>query len=254
MANNDDEKRNQVREKIQQLLKLHSDPAATEGEATAAMRAIHQLCVRYNLELDEIQSNLDESGLIERVFEDNWTDSWVTTLWAASARLYFCESYIQRAGKVQNRRGGFSRGVRRIVVGQPHNVEIAFTMAQYLVNTVRSLGNRFHKKSQLERSSFWRGASHRLYERCVELMDEAQKDCNYTDVNTEDRLSVSSNIVLASMYEKMETLITEHMRNKGYKLKQSSKPRKSNDDVLAYFQGYNEGGNISLQPQLKNPD
>lgn len=243
----DPEEVQKIQDKIAQLLKLAECSGATEGEALAAIEKVHALCAKYNIELSDVQNQETVASVSMKYFDDNWCNQWVTDIWVAVAKLYFCKVYTQRNIPVKNRRGGgVSKGMRRYVFGAEHNIAVVEHMAPYVVSAIRKEGNKNYKEHHT-RLSFWKGAASRIKERANEIIETSEKSHD-TFVNQAGE-SQSYGLVLASVYEKAANDAEAYAISLFGKIRET-KRRKDLVDIEAYFHGKEVANNIALNQQL----
>jgi hypothetical protein len=130
------EARETILRRIRKLLAL-SKGGTTEEEAAQAARRAHELLAEHNLAMSDVEQGVDGG---DRVLDDATVDGareiWPAQLWHATAALHFC-GYFYREVREQGR----LIGLRHVVVGRRHNVEVTKLTALYLVAAVARLAD-----------------------------------------------------------------------------------------------------------------
>ena len=148
--------------KIQKLLTLSRDEAATEHEAALAAAKVHQLLADYNLSLTEVEAQQGETDLAMRV--EDWKTGrmppWERLLWFGTCKLYFCCSTLS-AG-------------RSFIIGRSHNVIVAKEMLAYLIQTVQVLRKAHYGKGRRYLDSFAYGCAQSINDKIQELITARQ--------------------------------------------------------------------------------
>lgn len=159
------EARESILRKIRKLLAL-SKGGTTEEEAAQAARRAHELLAEHNLAMSDVEHDVERG---DRVLDDTTVDGareiWPANLWHATAMLHFC-GYFYREVRAQDR----TIGLRHVLVGRRHNVEVAKLTALYLVAAVGRVADEAARAVPADerrrfRASFRCACGHRLTER-----------------------------------------------------------------------------------------
>jgi hypothetical protein len=184
--------------KMRALLKMSRD-ATNEHEAATAMRQLHALLAKHNIEMADIDGpEADES--VDEDFFESYTRPWQKTIMSSISRLYFCRIYFK---------GG--RKAKVMVVGTAINRHFALHMIQNIIDTInkqssREASARHPKGSQWStfQTSFLNSAAWAIYQRCDDLI-EASK------MGTLEDNEGNTMPVLASVYEKHGLMCEEYL-------------------------------------------
>ena len=148
--------------KIQKLLTLSRDEAATEHEAALAAAKVHQLLVDYNLSLAEVEAQQVETDQAIRV--EGWKMGrllpWERLLWFGTCKLYFCCSTLSVG--------------RSFIIGRSHNVIVAKETLAYLIQTVQRLRKTHYGKGRRYLDSFAYGCAQSINDKIQELITARQ--------------------------------------------------------------------------------
>jgi len=160
-----------ILEKVRVLLRLASDEAATEHEASLAMERLQAMLLRYNLDMAdaECEEGAEPCPVLNEMF-DVGAVQWKRFLLSAIARHNFCRTVI-------------SNGQSHIL-GRKHNVEAVKEMASWLTGQLEILASTQagvqeflgRPVNSAWKGSFLLGAINRIGERLQEL--ELGQDAN----------------------------------------------------------------------------
>ena len=214
--------------RIQKLLALANDLAATEGERDNALRMAYATMAKHNIEMARVENQ----GKAEpRIDFENQSFSW---LWAKQVNaiigdLFFCKVYID-GRKVNGTQCLFH------FIGRESNAMTASVMADWIVKSILKEGRSLYKQNTDPRTrSFAVGAMHALSARVQEI-----KRSQATVEGTGNAL------VLASLYD------TEKAENEAMLPENLKKARSVAHKVRmdAYSAGHEFGQKINLNKQV----
>lgn len=194
-------------ERIRKLKAKAEDPATTEEEATLFATKVAQLLAQHNLDEAALEGEAPEDFVEDDIVNWKTGDTWTQLVATGVAKLYFCDTYLM----IQKR----SQRTRIIFVGKKHNVEIAKSMASYLINTIGRLATEYahspaakadwnytHGKA---RRGFERGAGARIWTRLHKMYEQQA-------YNAEPKRSEAGNPSnLPALYEDEATALKVHM-------------------------------------------
>lgn len=231
--------------KIKRLQALAGNNPSEAEAATAAERA-HELIAKYQIKEEELghdRAQMRHDGS----FITN-SRPWRRYIGVPLAELYFC-----KYGVTYERERGKSVGHdRHLFIGRDANVQVCRIMFAYLCTTVGRLATRAGKEvPKSERSSFVNsfklGCAIRLSLRLKAKLEAAK--VAPTIIRQEGECTTLP--ALADAYEREGRAIQEYFdRTFEAEVKNSRKPVPTNEDGL--YAGYDAGGNIGLDQQLKD--
>lgn len=211
-----------IKDKIKKLLALSRSP--NKAEAALAMEKAEELLLKHNLSLKDVSGDI-ETISEESIKNGGRVERWRTFLLDCVARLYFCDSFYKSSR---------CSGYEFIVVGKPHNIEVARSMYCYLENAIlRMCNDTFPSDSSFKnKNNFKRGLVAGLASRIDDII---KKRNTPTFTGTYD-LVVSENAALEKYMKRHEIRFA----------------RKSSVTSSAYFMGVENAERISLNDQLKS--
>ncbi len=213
-------------EKIRKLLALSQSD--NEAEASLAMQRVHELLVKYNLEMEEVKVN--NTPVTKEVMADGQRlKEWRLELAVGIAKAYFCKTLITN----------FDYGYYEFnLVGKPHNIEIAKSMYEYLESAIMRISKKNIRKNAKAkyRESYKYGMAMRLADRLQEKMHSYG-----------EKTDRKSKALVVNLYENEKMLIEEFLSGK--KIGTFDKKFKNNNGS-AISRGYAAGANVSLNNQL----
>ena len=216
---------NSLIRKIQKLLQLSRDEAATEHEAALAAAKVHQLLATYNLSLTEVEAQGPQSEHTMRV--EGWKTSrllpWERLLWLATCKLYFCCSTLSVG--------------RSFIIGRFHNTVVAKEMLIYLIQTVQRLRKEHYGKGRRFLDSFAYGCAQSITAKIKELIAEREPAAVET--------------TLPAVRENYRDEVYTYLADQGTRLRRlSGTTRSLQVDPEGYAAGQVAGETVGLDPQL----
>jgi uncharacterized DUF497 family protein len=112
-----------LHKRLEKILRLAKDEAATEEERDAAMGRAQEIAFKYNIDLLLIDTD-EETGGVERS-DSRWAHEWEAFLLVACASVNFC-----RVGHFNTRDS--SKRQRTFVYGKKHNIQATLDLFDYL--------------------------------------------------------------------------------------------------------------------------
>ena len=240
------ENKESIIKKIQALLRMSNDTAASENEMMMAASKAQELLGKFNLNMSEVKESdhIDEPIDKEEVdeLEPMQYTLWKGALYGAAARLYLCKYY---------RTTGFNdkyKKIRRhVFVGRRSNRIVCKEMCKYFEQAVKRLGDKefetvpgnYHQIKSMKRS-FILG--------CVNSL-AAKIYKHFEDLNNipENQISLPGS-GLPQLYRNEQELLAEWLKSKGIRL--YSGGRQTIKDRHAYSRGKAEGRGVSLNTQV----
>jgi len=126
-----------VLERIEKLINLQNNAAATPGEVANCSAAIQNILNKYSLEMSDIQEHidgLDPNNIIEESFEMNLANkkniSWHRALMVIICKYNFCKCIVMMTGQ----RGISTNSIN--IIGKRHNIEIVKYFYDYLCGRI----------------------------------------------------------------------------------------------------------------------
>lgn len=121
-----------LHDKIAKILRLAAN-AGTDGERDAALAAAQKMAFKHNLDLSEIDLTEKDSKIGEDKIGEMWDEEWKHTLIQYIAQVNFCRCFFYDYSHIK--RGRMSA----VLVGRPHNVDVARQMLAYIMPQIDSL-------------------------------------------------------------------------------------------------------------------
>ena len=211
--------------KIQKLLTLSRDEAATEHEAALAAAKVHQLLADYNLSLAEVEAQRVETDQAIRV--EGWKMGrllpWERLLWFGTCKLYFCCSTLSVG--------------RSFIIGRSHNVIVAKEMLAYLIQTVQRLRKAHYGKGRRYLDSFAYGCAQSINEKIQELITARQPTQHAT--------------TLPAVRETYRDEVYTFLADQGTSIRKlAGTTRSLKVDSNGYVAGQIAGEKVGLDPQI----
>lgn len=223
--------------KMKALLKM-SREAVNENEATTAMRQLHALLAKHNIDMSQIDGPDAEEAVGETGF-NSYIRPWVKIIANNVAELYFCQIYL----------GSRGRKVDIMVVGSEVNRHFASHMIQNIMHTINIASQReasevYPKgpKWSSFQTSFLNAAALTIGERCQQLI----KDAKHGDLQDE----TGKAMVLASVYDTHRALTTHFMNQLGLVTRKGRK-KISMGSALGAIAGQEAGRKVPLTRSLQ---
>ena len=215
--------------KIQKLLQLSRDDAATEHEAALAAAKVHELLASYNLSLAEVEEHVatETSHRNQDMKVEGWNSRrllpWERLLWLATCKLYFCCSTLSVG--------------RSFIIGRAHNVIVAKEMLTYLIETVRRLRKAHYGKGRRFLDSFAYGCAQSISDKIKELIAEREPAPEET--------------LLPAIQENYRDEVFSFLADQGKRVRRlSGATRSLRIDPDGYVAGQLAGEGVGLEPQL----
>lgn len=155
-------------ERMQALLAMANDKSS-EHEAAIAMRRLHSLLSKHNISISELEASTEKEDVGE--VEDSYRcRPWRRIVARAIAQLYFCDMYYRKVG---------SNKSLYIFAGTEVNRTFALSIFNMVTSTLEREARSESRKVYGEvvssfRSSFLNSAAHRISQRCVEMIEQAE--------------------------------------------------------------------------------
>jgi hypothetical protein len=203
-----------VMNKIKKLLALTSSP--NEAEASVAMEKVHQFLKEYNLSISDITEDNRFSIIEENYLEYGKERKWRTLLCIAVSSANYCSP-------LKAIKGG-NTTIR--LVGKEHNILASKLMLDYLMATIERLSKNIAVK---QRESYKLGIVNVLSEKLKNLHKQDMVQCN--------ALVVVEKASIEQYLKEKKNITNEIVK---YKVTNS----------VAYYKGYQDGNNISLNHQI----
>jgi len=217
---------NSIISKIKKMLALAADAGASEGERDIAMRMVHAMMAKHNLNINDVQTNEVEESREEQSSTSN-TAVWCRHVSNSIAKLFFCKYYFHRnaKGKIEHR-----------FVGKSSNVATAVLMSNYVINSILTEAKKTYRDASSVRS-FSIGAQYKIGDRVKEIM--TSKSCE----------STSTDVAIINLYKTEQEANDAYLKSGGTKLTTTSR-RQSGVNMGAFNNGSVFGGKVGLHAQM----
>lgn len=220
--------------RIRKMLALGQDSAASQGERENALRMAHNLLIKYNLDMAQVE-NHGAGEKREEFRGEFYGRPWALTVSMAVAKLFFCRYYFERSSRRDQ--------VVHCFLGKESNSVTALEMSKYLIASVWKEANKQMRDSGLGaafRRSFATGAASQINRRVNELIKESTKPQEPT----------GTALVLASLYQTEESENALAMEKLGVVVKRTNLSSKKSFDPQGFGQGVEFGQSLNLNRQL----
>jgi hypothetical protein len=227
-----------ILDRIKKLLAMSQD-MSSEHEAAIATRRLHALLAQYNLSMTDLEHDKEDIKS-DSFYEEDRT--WKRVIANGIAQLYFCHLYTDKyLEHIKRRHASY------VVTGSGPNRVVAINIIQRTIEAIKREAREGSYKSYGEKStpymnSFKNAAGNRIYERCMQLIEQARKGTLKGDDG--DNLPV-----LASVYDQAVAKIDEFLKSEGLNLKQRE-TRQRSSDMLGSLHGRVSGDKQSLNTSL----
>jgi hypothetical protein len=235
-----------IKKKIAKLLAMANDSGASEAEAQMAFEKAQEYLAEYNLNAEDVTNDLEHEDITDEAFTEQVRETWQITLRTATARLYFCKYYYSTGVLDEN----YKKATEHNYVGRPHNIAVAKSMASYLINTIKRLGEEHvlpipGDKRTISgiRRNFELGCASKVTARINEKYREIERQ------DPGDYQITGTKHNLPALYKSELQLCNDHLKNQGVHLRSATTKRNVTNGA-AYQRGRAAGENVSLNTQL----
>jgi len=235
-----------IKKKIAKLLAMANDSGASEAEAQMAFEKAQEYLAEYNLNAEDVTNDLEHEDITDEAFTEQVRETWQITLRTATARLYFCKYYYSTGVLDEN----YKKATEHNYVGRPHNIAVAKSMASYLINTIKRLGEEHvlpipGDKRTISgiRRNFELGCASKVTARINEKYREIERQ------DPGDYQITGTKHNLPALYKSELQLCNDHLKNQGVHLRSATTKRNVTNGA-AYQRGRAAGESVSLNTQL----
>lgn len=208
-----------------------------EHEAATAMRQLHLMLAKYNLDITDVQA--EDNPIGEEKTSKVYCRPWKKYVGMYIAKLYFCRFYYTYMGK--------SKSVYTFVGTESNRL-----FATHIFNMIIKTVERESRKASREKygrevcsfvNSFWLGAQDRIIERCEELITAAKEGT----LQDEEGNTLPA---LLSVYENNELMISDWLKE-NLNLTSKKQRQHSSTDHTGYIKGQDTGDKVQLSRTLQ---
>ena len=223
--------------RVRKLLALANDAGASEGERDNAMRMAHATLAKHNLSMAEaeVAGTASEEQRVQDGSLMTRNMPWMRQCAYAVAQLFFC-AYCYYPDSC--------RQAKHIFIGKQSNAETARAIAEFVINNIFREANK--RLLATRRGPWWtsfcKGATQRIRERCCQLRKQAEAANNGSP-------STGTSLVLASLYQREQQANTELMAQLFGKL-QNCVNSGRRTSYAGYDAGAQYGDSVSLNRQV----
>lgn len=225
--------------KVKKLLAVaNGNAAGGEHERDVAMKMAMNLLTKHNLDMADVNGSKDKEGRIQQqvIFRD---EPWARSIAASVAEMMFCYVYVTRTHE----------GMVFTFIGLESNVETAKAMTEYLITSVaKESRSQTSKAGQTSgfKTSFRKGASQRIWERCSMLRTDAEVESVKLSLSTP-----GTGLVLADVYTNELSANKQYVANMGVTITPAKKTKSKPVGVAGYEAGRAFGDKVGLNKQIK---
>jgi len=235
-----------IKKKIAKLLAMANDSGASEAEAQMAFEKAQEYLAEYNLNADDVTNDLEHEDITDEAFTEQVRETWQITLRTATARLYFCKYYYNTGVLDDN----YKKATEHNYVGRPHNIAVAKSMASYLINTIKRLGEEHVLPIPGDKRTI--SGIRRNFELGCASKVTARINQKYREIERQDPGDYQiegTKHNLPALYKSELALCQDHLKNQGIHLRSTSTKRNVTNGE-AYHRGRAAGESVSLNTQL----
>lgn len=241
-------------DKIQKLMRLKDDKAASQGEIENASTMITQLLLKYNLQMSQVIGHgIKENDIGEESFslqgkQTRHEAGWVVKLFNVVARHNMCRCiHYVGSNKDKDDMG------RMVIIGSPMNIEIVYFMVDQLHIRIKDMcsdawlyyqrNSMGDEKRNTYRRGYLRGCVLGISDKLGEQEQERIRELEYhpTLENKQMELMIMGNAEALQKYRDEHHSGT--FRSKGTKL----------SGIGGFQQGLSDGSQMSINKGLNNP-
>ena len=235
-----------VLDKIRKMLTLAENSEATAGERENAMRMVHRLLAKHNIDMAEARahgSKSEDRGILSAVY---FGRPWARQVSKAIADLFFCEYLYYPATK--------GKDTRHCFVGLESNTVTASELSRFLVESIMQEGKRKQREQRagnIYYRSFATGAAATIRRRVDEMIAKSSKE-GITEPTDAPGTSTGTALVLASLY-RTEVEANKAVIEQAFKKLRSGRNGSSDFDYNGSRDGVEYGSKVSLTRQIEGP-
>lgn len=225
--------------RVQKMMALANDKAASEGERDNALRMAHNTLAKYNLQM--AYSDLAKKPTGEKRTDGTLTlreYAWMRDVGYAVSMLFFTKFFLTPQPK---------KHAIYVFVGRHSNVYTSLKMCKYLIDSINKEASRQAVAAgETPKGNYWRsfckGAVAKLVVRCVEIRRNAEAVKNTAP-------STGTSLTLASVYAAEMRANDDYLANEmGLKLKDGK--RRERPPGRGFNEGVRYADDIGLNQQL----
>ncbi len=218
-------------DKIKKLLALANNSAASEGERENALRMAHNLLVKHNLEMKDLQEHeIKENRIFERL--ETFQMKWCRGVAISIAKLFFCEMFTE--GKINGTKG------RYCFVGKESNATTAALMTEYVISSILREARKLYGSNLAPQStSFGHGARAKLRDRINEMISTTSQ-------------ATGTGLVVLELYDLEISANKSFIDAEGIKLVTITLKKSNISDLAAFGAGSLFGNKIDLNLQVED--
>lgn len=232
--------KDKVLERVQKMMRLANDSAASEGERDNALRMAHATLAKYNLHMafeDLAAKPVGEKRVDGRLALREY--AWMRDVGVAVGLLFFTKFFLMPQPK---------KHAIYVFVGKESNVYTSLEMCKYLIQSInREASRQAVAVGETPKGNYWRsfckGAVAKLAVRCAEIRRNAEKMQNTT-------ASTGTSLTLASVYKAEMQANDEYLATAMGIKKLKSGARRERPPGAGFAEGVRYADGIGLHTQL----
>ena len=220
--------------RIQKLLNLSNSP--NEAEATAAAEKAQALLAEHRLTMHDLPSDAEGSLDVNQLnTSTSGTSPWIRVVWSGVAKLNFCDYVFTKQG----------RRTFHHIIGDEASALATQHMAEYLIKTIRKLGNNARKENREDgryQEAFIRAAGFRVRDRLHTRTQELRRG-----QDSQNNIANAQN--LPAVYASNDKALSEFM-DKAFPNIRKVSSNYNQGDAQGARDGRAAGDNIGLEAQI----
>lgn len=218
-----------VLERLQALLRLAKDGAATEAEASLAMERAHALLLKHGLDMADVGDG-DQGGVEEFLYDGLTGQRWIPSLVTVVADNNYCRVLILHTGQLS-------------IIGRSYNVKVVHQMSLWLIGQVSGLASTdwgvrefLGRTEGVSRSEWVESFICGVLNRLDEKLRQQRAD--------DDGISENVRALVVTFDEENDGFMTEHYPNLRDR-------RRYTVHSGAYRAGVSAGDSVSIMPERR---
>lgn len=216
--------------KIRKMLELANNSAASEGERENALRMAHNLLIKHNLEMKDLQEHeIKENRTTEKA--ETFKMKWCREVAGAIAHLFMCKMYWQDINGTK---------CKYSFVGKESNATTAALMTEYVISSILKEARKLYKQNLCPQSrQFGFGAAYKLWDRVQQMVKTSST-------------GTGTGLIVLEMYDQEKAANEEFIKASGTTLRIIRESETQITDYQAFNKGSKYGDKIDLNLQVEN--
>ncbi len=218
--------------RIRKMLTLANDEAASEGERDNAMRMAHNLLVKYQLDMSDVDAHVREKEDPRGHFTDfGYCAVWARRLRNHVAGLFMVKYYYQSINAMKDRNN---------FIGRESNATTAMLISEFLIGSILRESRLRYPRAAAHQRSFCVGAEYKLFDRIAAMLRAKQQEIK----------EAGYGLVLVEQAKVEATANEEFVKSMGTQITTTKARSEAEINHGAFRAGHEFGGTLSLNAQV----